>query len=198
MLPRGNPLLADRYVALRKATAFDHLSCTSKSSLQPSQDDRTSYAQHIEEQQRRCLSFSKHKTESTAACSSVETAYSSHMRALKEKKINVNLVKKMEAYQIIYAPDVADNYYGQRLDWSSQGVIGIGIQNNCYLYNNQTISKVSSRRSYLNCSLTSLKFNLQGTLLYLGDSQGELNVIDLTKLVEIRSFAPHSARIGCI
>lgn len=94
---------------------------------------------------------------------------------------------------------MADNYYGQRLDWSSRGVIAIGIQSDCYLYNNQTISKVSfSSRVYSNYALTSIRFNQQGTLLFLGDSHGELNVIDLAKLVEVRSFAPHSSRIGCI
>lgn len=94
MFPRGNPILADRYVALRKATAFDHLSCTSTSTNNHSQD-QTAYTKLIEEQQRRCLSFSKHKTESTAGGSEVETAYSCHFRMLKEKKIDVNLVKKL-------------------------------------------------------------------------------------------------------
>lgn len=121
------------------------------------------------------------------------------MRLLKEKQLNLNLVKKMEAYQIIYAPGVTDNYYGQRLDWSRSGSIGVGVMGDCFLYNDHIISKVSFSSRYLsNYDLTSIKFSQNGSLLYLGDSNGEFNVIDLNKMIEVRSLAPHTARIGCI
>lgn len=121
------------------------------------------------------------------------------MRVLKEKQLNLNLVKKMEAHQIIYAPGVTDNYYGKRLDWSRSGSIGVGIMGDCFLYNDHIISKVSFGGRYLsNYDLTSIKFSRNGALLYLGDSNGEFNVIDLNKMTEVRSLAPHTARIGCI
>ena len=127
----------------------------------------------------------------------METAYSSHMQMLKEKQMNLGLVRRMQASQIIYAPDVADNFYGQRLDWSSRGIIGIGLATDCYLYHNMSISKISFD-CYYSGALTSLKFNQEGSLLYLGDSQGELTVIDLNKQVEVRSILASEARIGCI
>lgn len=200
MNPRGNSLLGDRYLPLRKATANDHLSTATHAHPARAAHHQTPYVSLMEEQHRRCLSFSKQKTESTAGCSSMETAYSSQeIRALKEKQLNLNLVRKMEAHQIIYAPGVTDNYYGQRLDWSKSGSIGVGIMGDCFLYSDQIISKVSfGSRCLTNYDLTSIKFNRNGSLLYLGDSNGEFNVIDLNKMIEVRSLAPHTARIGCI
>ncbi len=182
---RANSLLGDRYLPLRKATAHDHLSAASHADPSCPDKQQTPYLSLMEDQHRRCLSFSKQKTESTAGCSSIETAYSAQeIRLLKEKQLNLNLVKKMEAYQIIHAPGVADNYYGQRLDWSSRGSIGVGIMGDCFLYSNLTISKVSFGSHFLrNYVLTSLKFSRDGSLLYLGDSNGEFNVIDLNKMI---------------
>ena len=88
----------------------------------------------------------------------METAYSSHMQMLKEKQMNVTLVRQMQASQIVYAPNVDDNFYGQRLDWSSRGIIGIGLDSDCYLYHKMDISKISFG-SFYDGKLTSLKFN---------------------------------------
>jgi hypothetical protein len=200
MNPRANSLVGDRYLPLRKATAHDHLSAPSHADPPRPDKHQTPYVSLMEEQHRRCLSFSKQKTESTAGCSSMETAYSTkEMGLLKEKQLNLNLVRKMEAYQIIHAPGVADNYYGQRLDWSNRGSIGVSIMGDCFIYSNQTISKVSFGSRYLsNYGLTSLRFSRDGSLLYLGDSNGEFNVVDLNKMIEVRALAPHTARIGCI
>lgn len=77
MNPRSNSLIGDRYLPLRKVAVNDHLSAASHAHPSRAAHHQTPYVSLMEEQHRRCLSFSKQKTESTAGCSSMETAYSS-------------------------------------------------------------------------------------------------------------------------
>lgn len=139
------------------------------------------------------------KTFSTC-CSEKSVGLASELKAIKEKKINPNMVKKIEANQIIYAPNVADNFYSQPLDWSSYGRLCVSLKRECYTYQNNQIEAV--RLAYYpfkdNYSITSVKFNKQGELLYVGDSEGTLFVYDAVAETLIRSMTPHSSRIGCI
>jgi WD40 repeat protein len=46
--------------------------------------------------------------------------------------------------------------------------------------------------------ISSLKFNLTGSLLYLGCVNGRISVIDLEVLRPIRSFKQQLGRVGCM
>lgn len=135
MIPRQTLLHADRYVPIRKGASTDHLTCDTKG------NDQTAYAQLLTDEQRRCLSFSMKKTFSTC-CSEKSVGLANELKAIKEKKINPNMVKKIEANQIIYAPNVADNYYSHPLDWSSDGKLCISLKKECYTYRNDKIASV--------------------------------------------------------
>jgi WD40 repeat protein len=113
--------------------------------------------------------------------------------------MNINFVKQLAANQIIYAPDVVDNYYSHVLDWSKRGPICVALRSDCYLYNNEIISKLPFSTKYVTgFSLCSVKFNREATLLFMGDTEGMLHVVDIEAEREIRTVNSHLSRISCI
>lgn len=75
---------------------------------------------------------------------------------------------------------MADNYYSQPLDWSNFGRLCVSLKKECYTYQNDQIAPVSLKYYPYkeNYSITSVKFNKQGEMLYVGDSEGTLFVYD--------------------
>lgn len=88
MIPRQTVLHADRFVPLRKGTSTDHLAFDTRG------NDQTAYTRLLTDEQRRCLSFSVKKTFSTC-CSEKSAGLANELNAIKEKKINPNMVKKI-------------------------------------------------------------------------------------------------------
>lgn len=94
-----------------------------------------------------------------------------------------------------------NDFYFNVLDGTSKDMLALGLMENCYIYRPKekvTFELSLGLRSMSNNLLTCLKFNSQETMLYVGNEEGYVHVMDLEKLISARSFKAHHSRIGCI
>ena len=121
-------------------------------------------------------------------------------------------------YRVLDAPELADDFYLNLVDWSSTNVLGVGLGACVYLWTAHTaavsklcdlsnthdtissvswVQKVRSLSSVRHmCFLQSLT---QGTTLAVGTLSGRLHIYDANTLQRQRSYQPaHSNRIGAL
>eukprot|EP00834_Sanchytrium_tribonematis_P000922 NODE_19_length_47148_cov_1.447810.p13 type:complete len:339 gc:universal NODE_19_length_47148_cov_1.447810:26864-25848(-) len=95
--------------------------------------------------------------------------------------------------------DIMDDYYLNVLDWSPQGLIGIGLSSNLYILNpgNDLNYKFYSLE---NDHITSMRYNPTGSIMGIGTHQGKLEYKDLSSGVSSGGnlIAKLSQRIGCL
>ena len=56
--------------------------------------------------------------------------------------------------KILDAPELKDDYYLNLLDWSSKGILSIGLADKVYLYSPQNISELCQKEEDYICSLS--------------------------------------------
>ncbi len=75
------------------------------------------------------------------------------------------------------APEIKDDYYLNLLDWSSRGVLSIGLGERVYLYSPAQISELCTQEA--GNYICSLNFHPQGSLLSVGLSDGKTQIYDV-------------------
>ncbi|KAI0557837.1 Anaphase-promoting complex subunit 4 WD40 [Gracilaria domingensis] len=101
-------------------------------------------------------------------------------------------------FKVLDAPYLTDDFYLNLVDWGSQNVLAVGLQNCVYLWSACT-SKVTTL-----CDLQfagpvcSVAWNQQGTHLAIGTRSGFVQVWDIASKKLVRTMAGHSARVGCL
>lgn len=107
-------------------------------------------------------------------------------------------------FKVLDAPALADDFYLNLVDWSSQNVLAVGLGSCVYLWNACTskvtklcdLSEMGNNRE--SAKVTSVSWTQKGTHLAVGVSDGELQFWDATHCKMIRSLGGHSARIGAL
>lgn len=182
--------MSDRYIPLR------NLSCESiLSPAKSSTSTRNSYTALLSHSQphHRTLSFSKPTPTSPSHSNPLSQIRSSAKPFARPSPHP----RQLEALRIIEAHDVQNNFYFSTLDWSPCQTLGVALLDECYLRSEDgSICEVSLPQ--LPSVISSLKFNLSGSLLYVGCVNGRISVIDLEVLRPIRSFRQQLGRVGCI
>lgn len=85
-------------------------------------------------------------------------------------------------FKVLDAPDIADNFYLNLLDWSSKGPLSIIIQNAIYFHDQRTEETVQfCRMEEEDDHFTSLKFSRGGNLLSLGTWNGNTLIWDIQR-----------------
>ena len=74
------------------------------------------------------------------------------------------------------APEIRDDYYLNLLDWSSKGVLSIGLGERVYLYSPTNIRELVQKEDDYVCSLS---FHPQGEQLSVGLSSGKVEIYDV-------------------
>jgi len=102
-------------------------------------------------------------------------------------------------YKILDAPDLADDFYLNLLDWSCKDSLAVGLGTAIYLWN-ATSSQVTCLADLANCEdqVTSVSFNERGDHLAVGTKKGNVHLWDIQKLRKISITKLHSERIGVI
>ncbi|CAN8072715.1 unnamed protein product [Agarophyton chilense] len=101
-------------------------------------------------------------------------------------------------FKVLDAPYLTDDFYLNLVDWGSQNVLAVGLQNCVYLWSACT-SKVTTL-----CDLQfagpvcSVSWNQQGTHLAIGTRSGTVQVWDIASKKLVRTMEGHSARVGCL
>ncbi|CAK7208217.1 substrate-specific activator of APC-dependent proteolysis [Sporothrix curviconia] len=101
-------------------------------------------------------------------------------------------------YKVLDAPELADDFYLNLVDWGSANVLGVGLGSSVYLWNAQT-----SRVNKL-CTLpdedtvTSVSWIQKGTHLAIGTSKGLVQIWDAEKSRRLRTMTGHTMRVSSL
>lgn len=99
-------------------------------------------------------------------------------------------------YRVLDAPSLADDFYYDLVDWSSQDFVAVALHKSIFLTNNVTgevIHLCDTEDEY-----TSLSWAGAGTHLAVGQSNGLVEIYDITKKKCIRTLSGHVDRVACL
>ncbi|KAF5374664.1 hypothetical protein D9615_009017 [Tricholomella constricta] len=103
-------------------------------------------------------------------------------------------------YRVLDAPDLADDFYLNLVDWSSTNVLGVGLGSCVYLWtaHNAAVSKLCDLADS-NDTISSVSWVQKGTTLAVGTLAGRLHIYDANTLQLQRTYqGAHSQRIGAL
>ncbi|MBW0490207.1 hypothetical protein O181_029922 [Austropuccinia psidii MF-1] len=104
-------------------------------------------------------------------------------------------------FKVLDAPDLADDYYLNLVDWSSTNILGVGLGSQVYLWS--AVTSAVTRLVDLNQPnhsdhVTSLSWISKGNILAIGTDSGKVHIWDTQIGKRIRSMEGHESRIGCM
>ncbi|CCM01013.1 uncharacterized protein FIBRA_03061 [Fibroporia radiculosa] len=103
-------------------------------------------------------------------------------------------------YRVLDAPELADDFYLNLVDWSSTNVLGVGLGSCVYLWTAHTaqVSKLCDLSSS-NDTISSVSWVQKGTTLAVGTLAGRLRIYDANTLQLQRTYQQaHTQRIGAL
>lgn len=99
---------------------------------------------------------------------------------------NKNLQSTTQSYKS-YRAKLKDDFYCNLLDWSSNGFIAIGIENQIFLINTNTNQEYLLFK-YFNDNVTCVCFNKTGSLLCIGTVYGQTDIYDIHLMKLVKRF----------
>lgn len=100
-------------------------------------------------------------------------------------------------FKVLDAPALQDDFYLNVIDWSSQGVLAVGLGTSVYLWSNQgKVVKLSDVGP--NNSVTSVGWFLNGSTLAVGTYTGAVQIWDTNKAKKLRTLKAHEGRVGAL
>ncbi|KAG6084354.1 hypothetical protein E4U30_003213 [Claviceps sp. LM220 group G6] len=100
-------------------------------------------------------------------------------------------------YKVLDAPELADDFYLNLVDWGSANVLGVGLGSSVYMWNAQT-SKVNKLCTLEDDTVTSVSWIQKGTHLAIGTGKGLVQIWDAEKSRRLRTMTGHTARVGSL
>jgi cell division cycle 20-like protein 1 (cofactor of APC complex) len=102
-------------------------------------------------------------------------------------------------YKVLDAPELADDFYLNLVDWSSTNVLGVGLGNCVYLWSAYT-SKVTKLCDFTQAgdAVTSLSWIQRGNQVAIGTDKGFVQIWDAEKEKIIRTMRGHTQRVGAL
>ena len=102
-------------------------------------------------------------------------------------------------YKVLDAPDLADDFYLNLVDWSSSDVMGVGLGQSVYLWSAQTsevttLCDLSKSRD----KVTGISWSPRGHHLAVGTNAGLVQIWDTEHLKLIRTMRGHANRVGAL
>lgn len=100
-------------------------------------------------------------------------------------------------YKVLDAPDLADDFYLNLVDWGSSNSLGVGLGNCVYLWNSQS-GKVNKLCELPDDTVTSVSWIQPGSHIAVGTGKGFVQIWDAEKLRRLRTMTGHTARVGSL
>lgn len=100
-------------------------------------------------------------------------------------------------YRVLDAPDLADDFYLNLVDWSSQNILAVGLGASVYLWDAVTGS-VERLCDLGNRKISGLSWIGAGTHLAIGTSMGQVEIWDAAAFRCTRSMTGHESRVGSL
>ncbi|GJQ15229.1 hypothetical protein GpartN1_g7020.t1 [Galdieria partita] len=101
-------------------------------------------------------------------------------------------------YKVLDAPNLADDFYLNLVDWSCNNILAVGLDRAVYLWNalNSKVTKLCEVSS--GDAICSVSWSPRGKELAVGTRCGEVHLYDISCLKNIRTWMGHTLRVGCL
>ncbi|OAA64552.1 cell cycle regulatory protein [Niveomyces insectorum RCEF 264] len=101
-------------------------------------------------------------------------------------------------YKVLDAPELADDFYLNLVDWGSANVLGVGLGSSVYLWNAQTsrVNKLCTLGD--DDTVTSVSWIQKGTHLAIGTGKGLVQIWDAEKARRLRTMTGHTMRVSSL
>jgi len=96
--------------------------------------------------------------------------------------------------QVLDAPQLADDFYMNLVDWSSSNILAVGLGSSVYLWNASTIKVTKLFEQPAHQAVTSVAWSNKGSYLSVGTAAGEVQVWDVQAERCVRRLSGHRHR----
>ncbi|KAG0646900.1 Fizzy-related [Hyphodiscus hymeniophilus] len=100
-------------------------------------------------------------------------------------------------YKVLDAPDLADDFYLNLVDWGSSNVLGVGLGSCVYMWNSQS-GKVNKLCELPDDTVTSVSWIQRGSHIAIGTGKGLVQIWDAERIRRLRTMTGHTARVGSL
>ena len=101
-------------------------------------------------------------------------------------------------FKVLDAPQLADDFYLNLVDWSSTNTLAVGLGSCVYLWSACT-SKVTRLIDLgEDMAVCSVSWSQRGHYLSVGVDNGDVQIWDAVKCRKLRTMQGHRQRVGCI
>lgn len=100
-------------------------------------------------------------------------------------------------FKVLDAPDLADDFYLNLVDWGSSNILGVGLHSCVFMWNSGS-GKVNKLCDLQDDIVTSVSWIQRGTHLAIGTNKGTVQIWDAEKQRRLRTMTGHSARVGAL
>ncbi|KAI9842389.1 MAG: substrate-specific activator of APC-dependent proteolysis [Thelocarpon superellum] len=100
-------------------------------------------------------------------------------------------------YKVLDAPDLADDFYLNLVDWGSSNVLGVGLGSCVYMWNSQS-GRVTKLCDLQDDIVTSVSWIQRGSHLAIGTNRGLVQIWDAERCRRLRTMTGHTARVGAL
>ncbi|PWY97075.1 cell cycle regulatory protein [Testicularia cyperi] len=103
-------------------------------------------------------------------------------------------------YKVLDAPDLANDFYLNLVDWSNKNVLGVGLGTCVYLWSaeNSSVTKLCDLKEHGNDAVTGLNWAGSGNHIAIGTEKGLVQIWDVEKQKLLRTMKGHTKRVGSL
>lgn len=100
-------------------------------------------------------------------------------------------------FKVLDAPDLADDFYLNLVDWGSSDILGVGLGSCVYMWNSLsgTVTKLCELEDDI---VTSVSWIQRGSHVSIGTNKGLVQIWDAERCRRLRTMTGHTARVGAL
>lgn len=100
-------------------------------------------------------------------------------------------------FKVLDAPDLADDFYLNLVDWGGSNILGVGLGSCVYMWNSAS-GRVTKLCDLQDDIVTSVSWIQRGTHVAIGTNKGLVQIWDAEKQRRLRTMTGHTARVGAL
>ncbi|KAA8907525.1 quinon protein alcohol dehydrogenase-like superfamily [Sphaerosporella brunnea] len=101
-------------------------------------------------------------------------------------------------YKVLDAPELADDFYLNLVDWGSTNILGVGLGSCVYMWNSNSgkVTKLCDLGLGTEDSVTSVSWIERGSHIAIGTNKGYVQIWDARECRRLRTMTGHTARVA--
>ncbi|KAL9113443.1 MAG: hypothetical protein Q9227_002484 [Pyrenula ochraceoflavens] len=100
-------------------------------------------------------------------------------------------------FKVLDAPELADDFYLNLVDWGASDVLGVGLGSSVYMWNSHT-GRVNRLCDLGDDNITSVSWIQRGSHIAIGTNKGFVQIWDAEYQRRLRTMTGHVGRVGAL